>query len=256
MAPVAPITQQFSEAHDTVCRRRIVHRVRPCTDGLRQGKSPTDAAGACAALSNQDTTKPAAALARAEINVEEKGDEFLIRAQSEVEADGAAIWSTLSDYDHSPGSFPACPRAAPCRAPAPKRSSSRRGSAGLGPFRQRFTVLLAVREEMNQSISASGIGGDFRCFKSRYEIVPLDSQRARIVYQATLVPKATHPSRHWTISNALLDRHAVRCASCRICGARSLASNSVAAVGTKPNTAKAQYKSSATTTNLSNHNGC
>ena len=47
------------------------------------------------ALSNQDTTKPAATLARAEINVEEKGDEFLIRAQSEVEADGAAIWSTL-----------------------------------------------------------------------------------------------------------------------------------------------------------------
>ena len=46
--------------------------------GFGQRKLPTDAAGACAALSNQDTTKPAAPLARAEINVEEKGDEFLI----------------------------------------------------------------------------------------------------------------------------------------------------------------------------------
>jgi hypothetical protein len=64
--------------------------------GVGQGKSATDAAGACAALSNQDTTKPAAALARAGINVEEKGDEFLIRAQSEVEADGAAIWPTTT----------------------------------------------------------------------------------------------------------------------------------------------------------------
>src|SRR5438552_7540747 len=68
--------------------------------GFRQGRSTTDAAGACAGLSNQDATKPAGALARSEINVEEKGDEFLIRAQSEVEADGAAIWSTLSDYDN------------------------------------------------------------------------------------------------------------------------------------------------------------
>jgi hypothetical protein len=46
---------------------------------------------------------------------------------------------------------------------------------------------------MNQSISASGIGGDFRCFKSRYEIVPLGSHRARIIYQAILVPEMPFP---------------------------------------------------------------
>jgi carbon monoxide dehydrogenase subunit G len=156
--------------------------------GFGQGKSPTDAAGACAALSNQDTTKPAAALARAEINVEEKGDEFLIRAQSEVEADGAAIWSTLSDYDHLARFIPGMSSSRTVSRTGAEAVVEQKGSAGLGPFRQRFTVLLAVREEMNQSISASGIGGDFRCFKSRYEIVPLGSQRARIVYQATLVP--------------------------------------------------------------------
>ena len=94
-------------------------------------------------------------------------------------------------------SFCAGGRAAACWTMSSSRTVSRtgaeavveqKGSAALGPFRQRFTVLLAVREEMNQSISASGIDGDFRCFKSRYEIVPLGLQRARIVYQATLVP--------------------------------------------------------------------
>jgi len=54
-------------------------------------------------------------------------------------------------------------------------------------------VLLAVREEPNQSITASGIGGDFRCFESSYKIVPLGSQRTRIVYQATLVPEMGIP---------------------------------------------------------------
>jgi len=156
--------------------------------GFRQGKSPTDAVGACEALSHQDTTKPAAALARAEINVEEKGDEFLIRAQSEVEADGAAIWSTLSDYDHLAGFIPGMSSSRTVSRTGAEAVVEQKGSAGLGPFRQGFTVLLAVREEMNRSISASAIGGDFRCFKSRYEIVPLGSQRARIVYQATFVP--------------------------------------------------------------------
>jgi hypothetical protein len=121
--------------------------------GFRQGKSPTDAAGACAALSNQDTTKPAAALARAEINVEEKGDEFLIRAQSEVEADGAAIWSTLSDYDHLAGFIPGMSSSRTVSRTGAEAVVEQKGSAGLGPFRQPFTVLLAVREEMNQSIS-------------------------------------------------------------------------------------------------------
>ena len=160
--------------------------------GVGQGKSAADAAGTCAALSNQDTTKPAAAPARTEINVEEKGDEFLIargpKSRRTAQRSGRPYPTTTT----SPGSFPACPRAAPCRAPAPKRSSSRKESPALA-LRHRFTVLLAVREEMNFLISASGIGGDFRYFESRYEIVPLSSQRARIVYQATLVPGMTVP---------------------------------------------------------------
>ena len=161
--------------------------------GFGQGKSAIDAAADCAGLSNQDTTKPAAAPARAEINVEEKGDEFLICARSEVEADRAAIWSTLSDYDHLARFIPGMSSSRTVSRTGAEAVVEQKGSAGLGPFRQRFTVLLAVREEMNQSISASGIGGDFRFFESRYAIVPLGSQRARIVYQATLVPGMAVP---------------------------------------------------------------
>jgi carbon monoxide dehydrogenase subunit G len=161
--------------------------------GVGQDKSPTDAAGACAALSNQDTTTPATALARAEINVEEMGDEFLIRAQSEVKADDAAIWSTLSDYDHLAQFIPGMASSRTVSRTGAEAVVEQKGRLSLGLFRQSFTLLLAVREEMNQSISASGIGGDFRCFRSRYQIVPLGSQRARIVYQATLVPRMPIP---------------------------------------------------------------
>ena len=161
--------------------------------GVGQSKSPADAAGACAALSNRDPTKPASALARPEINVEKKDDEFLIRAQSDVEADGAAIWSTLSDYDHLARFIPGMSSSRTVSRTGAEAVVEQKATLRLGPFRQSFTVLLAVREEMDRSISASGIGGDFRCFNSRYEIMPLGPQRARIVYQATLVPEMPIP---------------------------------------------------------------
>jgi hypothetical protein len=51
-----------------------------------------------------------------------------------------------------------------------------------------------LRGAISKAISASGIGGDFRCFESRYEILPLGPQRARIVYQATFVPAMALPA--------------------------------------------------------------
>ena len=165
----------------------------PAQAGFGQSRSPTDAGGTCAALPNQDTTKPPSGLARAEINVEEKGDEFLICAQSEVEADRATIWSTLSDYDHLARFIPGMSSSRTVSRTGAEAVVEQKGSAGLGLFRQRLNVVLVVREEMNQSISAFGIGGDFRRFESRYEIVPLGPQRTRIVYQATLVPREAAP---------------------------------------------------------------
>ena len=68
---------------------------------LGQGKSSADeATGANAELCGQDTAAPPCTHAPPEIKVEQNGDEFLVYAQSEVDADRATIWSTLSDYDH------------------------------------------------------------------------------------------------------------------------------------------------------------
>ena len=130
----------------------------------------------------------AVALAAAEITVEQHGNEILVHAQSEVGANRATIWSTLSDYDHLARFIPGMSSSRTVSRNGAEAVVEQKGSAGLGPFRRSFTVLLAVTEDLNQSISASGIGGDFRGFQSRYEIVPIGSHRARIAYQATLVP--------------------------------------------------------------------
>jgi carbon monoxide dehydrogenase subunit G len=157
----------------------------------QHGKSTTDAAEASAAFSNQDSGNCLPRFRLPNSNSREATNP--VYAQSGVDADGAAIRSTLSDYDHLARFIPGMSSSRTVSRTGAEAVVEQKGSAGLGPFRQRFTVLLAVREEMNQSISASGIGGDFRCFKSRYEIVPLGSQRARIVYQATLVPGTPIP---------------------------------------------------------------
>jgi ribosome-associated toxin RatA of RatAB toxin-antitoxin module len=160
---------------------------------LGQGKSSTDATEANAELCRQDTAKPPCAHAPAEIKVEQNGDEFVLYAQSEVDADRATIWSTLSDYDHLNRFIPGMSSSHIVSRRGADVVVEQKGSVGFGPFRRRFTVLLAVREELNQSISASGIGGDFRYFESRYEIVPLGPQRLRIIYQATFLPDSALP---------------------------------------------------------------
>ena len=160
---------------------------------LAHGESTTDAAEACEVFSNQDAVKLPSTLSPAELSVKEQGNKIFVYAQSEVKADRATIWSTLSDYDHLAQFVLDISSSRTVSRTGAEAVVEQKGSAGLGPLRQSFTVLLAVREEPNQSISASGIGGDFRCFESRYKIVPLGSQRARIVYQATLVPKMAIP---------------------------------------------------------------
>ena len=156
---------------------------------LGHGKSTTDAAEACAGFSNQDTAKLPSTPSPAELTVKEEGDAIHVYAQSEVKADRPTVWSTLSDYDHLARFIPGISSSRTVSRTGAEAIVEQKGSAGLGPFRQSFTVLLAVREDPNQSITASGIGGDFRCFESSYKIVPLGSQRTRIVFQATLVPE-------------------------------------------------------------------
>jgi carbon monoxide dehydrogenase subunit G len=165
----------------------------PARTPLGEEKFAPDAVEASTGFSNQDTAMSSCTLVPAELKVEQQADEFLVSAQSDVDADRATIWSTLSDYDHLAGFIPGISSSRTLSRNGTEAVVEQRGSAGVGPFRRNFTVLLLVREELNQSISTSGIGGDFRRFDSRYEVVPVDQRRTRVVYHATLVPETALP---------------------------------------------------------------
>jgi carbon monoxide dehydrogenase subunit G len=160
---------------------------------LGQGKAAADPAAAGTEFSNQDTAKPPCGLAPAEVKVGQQADEILVYAQSDVDADRATIWSTLSDYDHLAQFIPGMSSSRTVSRNGGEAVVEQRGSAGVGPFRRNVTVLLVVKEDLNHSVSTSGVGGDFRRFEARYDVVPLGQHCARIVYHATLVPEVALP---------------------------------------------------------------
>jgi ribosome-associated toxin RatA of RatAB toxin-antitoxin module len=133
-------------------------------------------------------------LSPSDVRVEQHGDRIWVHAQSDVDADRSTIWSTLSDYDHLAQFIPDMSSSRTISRNGADVVVEQRGTAGFGPIRQKFTVLLAVREELNESITVAGVGGDFRYFDARYDIVPLKPHRSRIVYEATMVPSTPMPS--------------------------------------------------------------
>ena len=113
--------------------------------------------------------------------------------RADIDADDAIIWSTLSDYDRLAAFIPGMSASRTVARNGVEAVVEQKGYIAVGPFRRNFAVLLAMNERQNQSITASAIGGDFRCFESRYRIEPLAPHRSRIVYQATLVPAIALP---------------------------------------------------------------
>lgn len=134
-----------------------------------------------------------AALAANEVRVERVGDEIVVQAQAEVDADRALTWSTLSDYDRLAEFIPGMSHSRTVSRDGDEAVVEQKGTAGFGPFRQKFVLVLGVRETKLQSIAATGLGGDFKKFDARYELVPLESGRTRIVYRATLIPAMPIP---------------------------------------------------------------
>jgi carbon monoxide dehydrogenase subunit G len=160
---------------------------------LEQSKFSAEPVAVHTEFSNQDTAQAPCTLAPAELKVEQQADEILVYAESDVDADRATIWSTLSDYDHLTRFIPGMSSSRTVSRNGAEAVVEQKGSFGIGPFHRNFSVLLDVRENPNQSISTFGIGGDFRRFESRYDVVPLGPQCARIVYRATLVPEVALP---------------------------------------------------------------
>jgi len=129
-----------------------------------------------------------------EMRIERQGNQIRVHAQSDVEVDRATIWSTLSDYDHLAQFIPNMSSSRAISRDGPNVLVEQKGTGGLGPIRRSFTATFAVTERLNESISISERAGDFSRFDARYEIVPLASDRSRVVYDATIVPLNSSPS--------------------------------------------------------------
>lgn len=121
------------------------------------------------------------------VSVEQHGDKILVHAESEVDADRATIWTTLSDYDHLAQFIPGMLSSRTISRNGAEAIVEQKGTATFGPIHRKFTVLLAVSAGP-ESIRMSGVGGDFKLYDARYEIVPLTPHHSRIVYEATIVP--------------------------------------------------------------------
>jgi carbon monoxide dehydrogenase subunit G len=137
---------------------------------------------------------PGVSPSRNEVRVEQHGDRFVVHAQSEVDADKATIWSTLSDYDHLAQFIPDISSSRTISRNGAEAVVEQKGSASIGPMHRTFTLRFTVREQLAESISLSGAGDDFELFDARYDIVSLTPHRSRIVYEATIVPRLPVPS--------------------------------------------------------------
>lgn len=129
----------------------------------------------------------------AAVTVERRGDDFLVAAHAQVAASLAQTWATLSDYDRLADFIPDVSRSRTIARAGASATVAQQASATFGPFRQDFTIVLAVEERPFESIRAEAIEGDFRRFDARYDIAALDPVRTRIDYRARLEPRAAVP---------------------------------------------------------------
>ena len=172
--------------NDIACMRRRGKRPRSSGIGL-----PRIAAGASHSL---DELVEGKHVDRWEVRVEQHGDRFFVHAQSEVDADRATIWSTLTDYDHLANFIPNISSSRTISRNGAEAVVEQMGTASFGPMRKSFAVLFAIREQSGESITLSGVGDDFKRCDARYDIVSLTPYRSRIVYEATIVSRLPVPS--------------------------------------------------------------
>jgi carbon monoxide dehydrogenase subunit G len=144
-------------------------------------------------LASGDAFRAGGKLASSGLVVERQGERIHVHAQSEVDAGPETVWATLSDYDELAAFIPDMVSSRTVSRAGARAVVEQKGTAGVGLFRQGFSVLLEVVEQPHDSISLTGIGGDFRRFDARYDIVRLGPHRTRIVYEATLVPDLPVP---------------------------------------------------------------
>jgi len=130
-----------------------------------------------------------AAAASAALSVRQDGDEIIVNATAEVAADEATTWDVLTGYDRLPDFIPDMSASRTLERDESNALVMQSGHASLGPFKQDFSVTLAVHEVRGQSVTARAVAGDFRRFESSYLLRSNGAGRTQIEYSAVIEPK-------------------------------------------------------------------
>jgi ribosome-associated toxin RatA of RatAB toxin-antitoxin module len=133
------------------------------------------------------------AAAPAAFSVSRNGDRIIVSAAAEVAADQATTWDVLTGYDRLPDFIPDMSASRTLERNGPQVLVLQSGRAGIGPFKQSFSLTLLVDEVRQQSVTARAVAGDFRRFESSYRLRTDTAGHTRIEYSAVIEPGAGIP---------------------------------------------------------------
>jgi len=129
----------------------------------------------------------------ATLSVSQNGREVLVFATAQVAADSSTTWDVLTGYDRLPEFIPDMSTSRTLKREGSNALVLQSGRAGLGPFKQDFSLTLAVHEVWQQSVTARAVAGDFRRFESSYRLSTDATGHTRIEYSAIIEPMAGLP---------------------------------------------------------------
>ena len=113
-----------------------------------------------------------------------------VQASATLQADTRTVWDTLVGYEQLPGFIPDMAASRTLQRDGDDAVVQQSGRAGIGPFKQGFSLTLAVHEVPLQTITAHALAGDFSRFESSYRLCPGATGGTRIEYSALIEPKA------------------------------------------------------------------
>ena len=131
-----------------------------------------------------------AATAPATLSVSQSGDEIVVVATAEVAADEATTWDVLTGYDRLSDFIPDMSASRTLDREGSNVLVLQSGRVGFGPFKQDFSLTLAVHEVRQQAVTAHAVAGDFTRFESSYRLRADGIGHTQIDYSAVIEPNA------------------------------------------------------------------
>jgi ribosome-associated toxin RatA of RatAB toxin-antitoxin module len=131
-----------------------------------------------------------ACAAPALVDVQREQSSLRVRASATLHVDAQTVWDTLVGYEQLPEFIPDMLSSRTVRRDGVRAVVEQRGRAGLGVFKQSFSVTLAVQEMPLREVDAQAIAGDFNRFDASYRLYAGSDGRTRIDYTALIEPKS------------------------------------------------------------------